>query len=129
MYLPNLLIYSSHFMNWIPLTTESQLQDIEQASHQQPVIVFKHSTRCSISATALGRLERNWNEADMMHVPAYYLDLIAYRSVSTQVAHTFEVEHQSPQVLVISKGECIYNASHWDIAYAELKKNASQTTS
>ncbi|MDJ1471209.1 bacillithiol system redox-active protein YtxJ [Xanthocytophaga flava] len=109
-------------MNWIQLTEEKQLQEIEQVSHQQPVVIFKHSTRCSISATALGRLERNWNEGEMQAVKAYYLDLISFRTLSTRIAHTFDVEHQSPQLLVIQKGECVYNASHWDIAYADIKK-------
>jgi bacillithiol system protein YtxJ len=110
-------------MNWIPLTDETQLQQIDEISQQQPVVIFKHSTRCSISATALGRLERNWSDAEMTNVQAYYLDLIAYRMLSTRIAHSFEVEHQSPQVLVIRNGECVYSASHWDIAYADLKKS------
>ncbi len=116
-------------MNWIPLTEEAQLQQIEQASHEQPVIVFKHSTRCSISATALSRLERNWNDAEMTHVSAYYLDLIAYRLVSTRIAHAFDVEHQSPQVLVIKNGECVYHASHWSIAYNEIKSQVDKVLS
>jgi len=116
-------------MNWIPLKEESQLQEIEQRSHQQPVVIFKHSTRCSISSTALNRLERNWNEAEMTSVQPYYLDLLAYRPLSGQVAFTFDVEHQSPQVLLIREGKCIYTASHWDIAYADLKKQLESVQS
>jgi bacillithiol system protein YtxJ len=48
-------------MNWIALTSESQLKDI-LANAEQPAMIFKHSTRCSISATALNRLERNWKD-------------------------------------------------------------------
>lgn len=109
-------------MNWIQLTEDKQLQEIEQASHQQPVVIFKHSTRCSISATALSRLERNWKDEEMIGVRTYYLDLISYRTLSTRIVHEFGVEHQSPQVLVIQNGESVYDASHWDIAYTEIKK-------
>lgn len=105
-------------MNWIPLTTEAQLDEIVQLSDTKPTLIFKHSTRCSISSTALGRLERAW---DAEESPAYYLDLITYRPISAAIAEKFAVEHQSPQVLVIKQGKCTYSATHWDIAMDEIK--------
>ena len=105
-------------MNWIPLTDENQLAEIVEISQQKPVVIFKHSTRCSISSTALNRFERAW---DTENTPAYYLDLIAYRPISGQIAEQFNVEHQSPQVLVIDKGACPYSATHWDISVEEIK--------
>lgn len=105
-------------MNWIPLTTEAQLDEIVQLSETKPTIIFKHSTRCSISSTALSRLERAWDAAE---TPAYYLDLIAYRPISSAIAEKFDIEHQSPQVLVINQGKCSYSATHWDIAMDEIK--------
>jgi bacillithiol system protein YtxJ len=108
-------------MNWIALTSESQLKDII-ANSEQPVMIFKHSTRCSISATALNRLERNWNDMEVAPLKAYYLDLLSYRPVSNQIANTLNVTHQSPQLLLIHQGKCVYNASHMDISYPELKR-------
>ncbi|WP_395617178.1 bacillithiol system redox-active protein YtxJ [Aquirufa sp.] len=105
-------------MNWIPLTDEKQLVEIVETSQEKPVVIFKHSTRCSISSTALNRFERAW---DSENTPAYYLDLIAYRPISGQIAEQFAVEHQSPQVLVIDKGACPYSATHWDISVDEIK--------
>lgn len=105
-------------MNWIPLTSEAQLDEIVQLSETKPTIIFKHSTRCSISSTALSRLERAWDAAE---TPAYYLDLIAYRPISSAIAEKFDIEHQSPQVLVINQGKCSYSATHWDIAMDEIK--------
>lgn len=105
-------------MNWIPLTTEAQLDEIVQLSDTKPTLIFKHSTRCSISSTALSRLERAW---DADESPAYYLDLITYRPISGAIAEKFAVEHQSPQVLVIKQGKCTYSATHWDIAMDEIK--------
>lgn len=105
-------------MNWIPLTTEAQLDEIVQLSNTKPTLIFKHSTRCSISSTALSRLERAW---DAEETPAYYLDLITYRPISATIAEKFVVEHQSPQVLVIKQGKCTYSATHWDIAMDEIK--------
>ena len=105
-------------MNWIPLTTEAQLDEIVKLSETKPTVIFKHSTRCSISTTALSRLERAW---DADESPAYYLDLITYRPISGAIAEKFEVEHQSPQILVINQGKCTYSATHWDIAMDEIK--------
>jgi bacillithiol system protein YtxJ len=104
-------------MNWINLTDIDQLEEIIDASQSEAVVIFKHSTRCSISSTALNRLERAWN---LENAKAYYLDLIAYRSISAEIAERFEVEHQSPQVLIIKNGECVYHESHWDISFDQM---------
>jgi bacillithiol system protein YtxJ len=108
-------------MNWIPLTEEHQLEKIITESEKAPVMIFKHSTRCSISSTSLSRMERNWNEFEMIKVKAYYLDLIQYRAISNKIASLFSVEHQSPQVLLIKNGHSVWDASHYDIQYEELK--------
>ncbi len=108
-------------MNWIKLNHSSQLDEIKKESEQQPVLIFKHSTRCSISATALSRLERSWKEEEMKELKSYYLDLLSYRPISNSIAETFGVYHQSPQALIIHKGKCVYNASHFDITYPDIK--------
>ncbi len=108
-------------MNWTPLTSEAQLQEIINTS-EQPAVIFKHSTRCSISATALNRLERAWKDAEMAPVKAYYLDLLSYRPVSNQIESTFGITHQSPQLLLIRNGKCVYNSSHFDITYPALRE-------
>ncbi len=105
-------------MNWINFTDSQQIQEIIELSKQSPVLIFKHSTRCSISSTALNRLERAWNLTD---AKAYYLDLIAYRPISNALAEQFNVEHQSPQVLIIKNGQCVYHESHWEIAFDSIQ--------
>ena len=108
-------------MNWIPLQTAEQLTELEALSHQQPVLIFKHSTRCSISSTALARLERQWKPEQVGELTPYFLDLIAYRPISAQIADLFQVEHESPQLLLIHQGKCLYNASHFDISFEALR--------
>ena len=82
-------------------------------------LIFKHSTRCSISTMAKYRLEDDWNFEGKKLEP-YYLDLINYRDLSKEVAEKFDVHHESPQVLLIKNGECTYDASHLDITVSEL---------
>lgn len=103
-------------MNWIVLTDYSQIQ--KALDNSEPFLVFKHSTRCSISSMAKSRFERNF---DLEGVSAFYLDLITYRSISNQLAIDFNVEHQSPQVLFIQNGVCSYNASHNAINLTDIK--------
>jgi bacillithiol system protein YtxJ len=108
-------------MNWNKLTEISQLEDIKAESYNYPILLLKHSTTCSISGTSLNRLERNWKQEKVGDLKPYYLDLLRYRPISHEIASMFKVEHQSPQVLVIQNGECVYNASHFEISFVELE--------
>ncbi|GAA3952597.1 bacillithiol system redox-active protein YtxJ [Chitinophaga oryziterrae] len=109
-------------MNWIPLTTETQLSEIKATSAEKPVVIFKHSTRCSISAVAKSRLERG---AGPENISFYYLDLIRFRDLSNKVAADFAIGHESPQVLLIRNGECVYDESHGGIRMEELEAHAN----
>ncbi|HSZ26443.1 MAG TPA: bacillithiol system redox-active protein YtxJ [Cytophagaceae bacterium] len=109
-------------MNWQEITEEAEVDQLKEASKNHPVLIFKHSTRCSISATSLDRLERNWKEAEMVNIKPFYLDLIKYRGVSNKIQNIFHIEHQSPQILVIKDGQCVYNASHIEINYKDIRE-------
>lgn len=106
-------------INWIDLTDLGQLNQIIQDSAEKPVVVFKHSTRCSVSRMALKQFENEFNLMD--EVDTYFLDLISYRDVSNEIASRFQVVHQSPQLVLIKDGKSIYDASHSDIDALELK--------
>lgn len=113
-------------MNWIQLNSIEQLSEITQESENQQILIFKHSTTCSISATALARIERKWNQAELSDTKTYFLDLLRYRPISGAVATTYKVEHESPQVLLIKNGNCIYHESHWAISYEDIKEQIIQ---
>lgn len=104
--------YFFYFMNWIPLQSETQLEEILTASQQQTQVIFKHSTRCSISDMAKQRFERQWQHKGEEAATLYYLDLLAFREVSNAVAARLQIAHQSPQVIVIKNGVAVYQASH-----------------
>ncbi len=108
-------------MNWTPLTTEEQFEQILNRSAHKPQVIFKHSTRCSISSMVLSRLERA--EAPDT-IDFHFLDLIAYRNISNKIAETLHVFHESPQLLLIKNGECIYDESHMGISMDDLAEQA-----
>lgn len=108
-------------MIWQELTDITQLEQLTEESRDLAVGIFKHSTRCSISATALDRLERNWSKAQGTEaVKMYYLDLIAHRDISNAVAEKYGVEHQSPQFILLKNGKAVYHESHYSIDLEEI---------
>ncbi len=108
-------------MKWNPINQLSVLDEIKEQSKTQKVLIFKHSTTCSISSMSLSRLERSWSETEMTKIKPYYLDLLKYRDISNKIAQEFGIKHESPQVLIIENGKCIYNDSHNAISYKEIK--------
>jgi bacillithiol system protein YtxJ len=110
---------------WQPLTQADQLTDIARESHEQPVLIFKHSTTCSISAAAKSKLERQWDDAGLTDAKIYYLDLLRFRPISSEIADKFSIRHESPQLLLIQDGECRYSASHMGIRLSEVKSLVS----
>ena len=108
-------------MNWNILNDYNQVINLVDASHQKPQAIFKHSTRCSISVMAKTRLERSgFPEQIQFH----YLDLLKYREISNKVAEQFGVYHQSPQILLIKNGECIFEETHSAISMDEIVEQA-----
>lgn len=105
-------------MAWIALQHLQQLTQIEEASVLKPQIIFKHSTRCSVSVMIKNRLEKeNFDEID---ADFYYLDLLNHRAISNNIAERFNVYHESPQILVIKNAACVYDESHLAITFDDL---------
>lgn len=108
-------------MEWIHINQENQLVEIIQKSGQRPQVIFKHSTRCSVSSVALNRLQKaGFSE----QIDFYYLDLIANRNISNKIAELFKIQHESPQILLIKDGKCIYDESHLGISMDEIEEHA-----
>lgn len=108
-------------MDWNELNRLDQLEALRQQSFTRPVLIFKHSTQCGISAMALDRLERKWETSDL---EPYFLDLLSYREVSDGIESEFNVMHQSPQVIVLREGQVVHHASHNAIDFQEINSAA-----
>ena len=101
--------------DWINLTQVDQIVEIIKESKKKPVLIYKHSTACGISAKAEDRLKEDWNKIDDK-VKLYYLDLLAHRYVSNEVARIFNVVHQSPQLILVVNGQAVSSWSHFDVS-------------
>ena len=104
-------------MDWIPLTSDQDLEKLLKESEEKPQVIFKHSTRCSISSMAKSRIDK---VSSIASINFHYLDLIAYRALSNKISEHFGVYHESPQVLLIKNGACVYDESHLSIYPEEI---------
>jgi len=111
---------NSSAIDWRELTDLGQLNEIDDASFEQTVLIFKHSTRCGVSRSVLRQFENEFDSA--IKITPYFLDLLEHRDISNEIASRFGVVHQSPQLIVIKEGKAIYNASHDSIDAHDLKK-------
>ncbi len=104
---------------WTALSQSAQLDEIAKQSETRPQLIFKHSTRCGISAMVWRTFERTWAEGEYA-ADLYVLDLLNYRSVSNEIAERFQVFHQSPQLLIIKNGTAVLHESHGAIQEVRL---------
>jgi bacillithiol system protein YtxJ len=96
-------------INWEKLDSMEFLNEILN-EQSKPVLIFKHSTRCSISTMALSRFEKEWDQTTDCRI--VFLDLLENRALSNAIAELTGVMHESPQVIVLVNGKQIHNASH-----------------
>lgn len=96
---------------WRNLIDLGQLKEIDTLSYETPVLIFKHSTRCSISRFILKNFENEYHYSDKILCP-YFLDLLNYRLISNEIANQYGVQHQSPQILIIKEGKCVFTETH-----------------
>src|SRR5215510_6835602 len=97
----------------IDVHQEQDLEQLLQRSKTGPVLIFKHSTQCSISTQAYEEFTE-FMEASRDLLCGVVL-VIENRKVSNAIADRFNVRHESPQALLIKDGRAIWHASHWSI--------------
>ena len=106
---------------WPGITIQSKLnlEVLIADSFTRPQLIFKHSTRCSISRYVLSDFIAHFTYSSD-EFTAHYLDLLNHRDISNAIAERFEVQHQSPQLIVIKEGKAIAHASHEGINELQL---------
>ena len=106
--------------DWKTIESDLQLQAAIDESFEKPVVLFKHSVTCGISAGAKYRLEQEW-DFSAEELSFYYLDLLAYRPISNKIAEALGVSHQSPQIILLKSGRAVYDTSHHMISVTALR--------
>jgi bacillithiol system protein YtxJ len=100
------------------LVEETDLVAALKASDAQAVVLFKHSSSCSLSHSAHAQMETIAAE-----LPVYRLVVQQSRALSNRIEQHFGIRHESPQVIVLHGGRAVFNASHRKVT-AEIVRNA-----
>ena len=112
---------SNENVKFFTLDNMEQFDVIDVISNTKPVVLFKHSTRCSISRMALKQFDAEFNYPEEK-INWYLLDLLNHRDLSNEIASRYHVVHQSPQIVVIRNGKAVFNESHDSISAEDLKQ-------
>lgn len=110
-------------MEWNFVRSIDEVDRIIKASYKTPQVIFKHSSRCFISSMVKSRFENDWQYSNDEFIPNF-LDIFSHRDVSNYIAEKFSVHHESPQIILVNRGEAIFDESHQQIYSAELKSIA-----
>jgi bacillithiol system protein YtxJ len=106
----------------LQLRENKDLEELLEKSKTDPVLIFKHSTQCSISDAVYQEFERFTQTAG--ELPCGLVLVIENREISNAVASRLGVRHESPQAIVVKNGKAEWNASHWSITAEKLHKAA-----
>ena len=94
--------------NFSPVSDAAALEELFARSHEGPVLLFKHSNACPISARA-------YSQMTAVKTPVSIVVVQKSRDLSREVEQRTGVRHETPQALVLRNGRAVWNASHFDI--------------
>lgn len=101
-------------MNWIAITDEAEVQRIFKSEEYS--IIYKHSPSCMTSLMAYRQLKAEVQRAADIDIPLYIVDVLKNRQESRAIATAFDVQHESPQILLVKNGSCIFDTSHENVS-------------
>ncbi|QHW34359.1 bacillithiol system redox-active protein YtxJ [Paenibacillus rhizovicinus] len=107
----------------IPLATIADWEDAFSESFSQPVLVFKHSTQCSISSGAYDELSNWLEDAKALSLKPVMVLVPENRIAAYAIAEQLQLKHESPQLIMVDGGKVSWHASHWRITYSTLDEH------
>ncbi len=94
--------------NFSPVSDAAALEELFARSHTEPVLLFKHSNACPISARA-------YREMEGVKTPVSIVVVQQSRDLAREIEQRTGVRHETPQALVLRNGRAVWNASHFDV--------------
>lgn len=101
--------------NYTEILTLQEWEEALKKSNDKPVLIFKHSTTCPVSAAAYKEFTSTETDVD-----SYLVKVIESRSVSNEIERKVGIQHKSPQIILLANEEAVWHASHWDITEANI---------
>lgn len=107
-------------MPYKEITSIEEWNNVYENSASRPLVVFKHSTTCPVSANAYEEFNNYLDSKPREDVEYVLVKVIESRPVSNQIAEDTSVKHESPQIIYIDKKAKVWTASHWSITKAHI---------
>lgn len=101
--------------NLLPVQDVAELDKLLRESDARPVLLFKHSHACGISAEALDELLTHLGNGTADRARYALVTVQTHREVSNAVSRKLGVRHETPQALVIREGQVVWSASHFRV--------------
>jgi len=108
-------------MNYYQITSTSALAEMMKLSEQEPILFFKHSHTCGISDRAFREFKRYLESPESAQARNCVIVIQTAREVSNQLAHLLNVQHESPQAILVRDGQAVWNDSHLALKSEVLK--------
>jgi len=105
--------------SWNTISEKEKLNILLNRSEEYPQLIYKHSTRCSVSYVAKQELDQH-KETLSDHADLHLINVIEQRDLSNLIAERLNVRHESPQVLVLKNRQVIWSGSHWSVKGKEI---------
>lgn len=111
---------------WNEVSDDFNLYEVLANSEERSQLIYKHSYRCSVCFFAKAQIEKKSEEISKL-ADLHFLNVITHREASNNIASKLNVRHESPQAILMHKGEVIWHASHGKIkgeaVLSELKSH------
>ena len=101
-------------LNWIEVNDFNDIND-----NNGFIVIFKHSYRCIISRIVLKKFEFQYDNS-ITNIKYFLIDVLKNREISNKIASVFNIDHESPQLIIIKNGELVHNSSHSDISFSDV---------
>ncbi len=106
---------------WITLDSVEQLDVIKEKSKVKTQVIYKHSKKCIGSEKVMERFIDNYqltaNDLDL-----HYLDLNDYEEVSKRAEQKFNIDNESPQLIVLRNEDVVIYTSNQAINMINLEQ-------
>lgn len=102
-------------MTYTELTSKEQWEAAYERSNEHPIVIFKHSTTCPVSANAYDEFSKYLADKPRQDVEYLLVKVIESRPISLQIADDTGIKHESPQIMLLDKKEKVWSATHWSV--------------
>lgn len=106
------------------IKTEAEWRKAVDLSHHEPVAIYKHSSLCELCLMASDKLSALQRDTDP---PIYEVVVQEARPLSNLIEKELGIRHESPQVIVLQKGDAVFNASHWGVTASAVRDAVART--